>query len=120
MPDDPLETLREQIRAATEAAEQIAREAATNAEWERSGTHGYVPPAGWASESGQAAAGEVQALANLLHTLRELLPPELQLQITELIRQLLIVLRALIDWAVTRIEREGPGREVFVEDIPIS
>jgi DNA-binding HxlR family transcriptional regulator len=50
---------------------------------------------------------------------RELLPDELQQQVTELIRQLLLVLRALIDWAVARIERGPRGRETEVEDIPI-
>jgi DNA-binding HxlR family transcriptional regulator len=51
--------------------------------------------------------------------LREILPPELHHQLTDLVRQLLVLLRALIDWAVTRLEQEGPGREPEVEDIRI-
>jgi DNA-binding HxlR family transcriptional regulator len=51
---------------------------------------------------------------------RELLPEDVQEQVTELIRQLLLVLRAMIDWAVARIERGPRGREIQVEDIPIA
>jgi hypothetical protein len=50
---------------------------------------------------------------------RDLLPEDIQRQITELMRQLLLLLRAVIDWAVSRIEGGPRGRDVQVEDIPI-
>jgi hypothetical protein len=78
-----------------------------------------TPRAGWQEARGDGAADELAALARLLDALRALLPAELQAQVTDLIRQLLIVLRALIDWAVTRLEADGRGREVEVWDIPI-
>ena len=62
----------------------------------------------------------MQALVALLESLRDLLPPELREQVTELVRQLLLVLRALIDWLVDRLERGPRGATPEVEDIPIS
>jgi hypothetical protein len=82
-----------------------------------------VPPRGWASaprrEAGEAS-GEMQALVTLLESLRELLPPELRAQVTELVRQLLLVLRALIDFLVDQLDRGPRGAAPAVEDIPIS
>jgi hypothetical protein len=81
-----------------------------------------VPPDGYATPGeNRAAADEVEALAALLRTLRDLVPPELQHQVTETLRQVLLLLRSLIDWWVARLdeapqaEQPGPG----VEDIRI-
>ena len=103
MPEpDPLADLRARVKATQEAAETLAREAS-----------GGVPPAGWATPSAEDAgrfSEEVQAVAALLESLRELLPEELREQVTELVRQLLIVLRALIDWWVVRMEEDAAVR----------
>jgi hypothetical protein len=108
MPDpDPLDELRQRVKATTDAAERLMRE---------------VPPQGWAAPrppNGDATS-EMQALVQLLESLRDLLPPELREQVTELMRQLLLVLRALIDFLVDRLERAPRGGEPTVEDIPIS
>jgi hypothetical protein len=97
---DPLEQLRAQVRATRQAAERLMDEG--------------IPAGGWASpdERPGAFAEEIEALARVLQALRELL------------RQLLLVARALIDWLVARLEeREGgpaaPGAEP-VQDIPIA
>ena len=66
------------------------------------------------------ASTEMQTLVALLESLRDLLPPELREQVTALARQLLLVLRALIDWLVDRLERGPRGSAPEVEDIPIS
>ena len=58
------------------------------------------------------------ALAGLLESARSSLPPELAHQLAQAARELLIALRALIDWWIARLERE-PERPVEVEDIPI-
>ena len=111
MPDevgDPLEELRERVRATQEAAERIMQD--------------RIPPGGWAPpprEAGEATT-EMQALVALLESLRDLLPPELREQVTALVRQLLLVLRALIDWLVDRLEHGPRGAAPEVEDIPIS
>lgn len=108
MPDpDPLDDLRAQVRATQEAAERLI-----------SG----VPPRGWEAPREQAGAfgEEVRSLAALLQSLRDLLPPDLREQATDLVRQLLLVLRALIDWLVSRMDERPAGAEPRVEDIPIS
>ena len=66
----------------------------------------------------------MQALVALLETLRDLIPDELAEQFRDLVRQVLLLLRALIDWWVERMEAEagsdaaptGPA----VQDIPIA
>src|SRR3954451_5010397 len=105
---DALEELRERVRATTEAAERIMA--------------GKAPPRGWAAPPPAAgeAAGEMQALVALLASLRDLLPPDLREQVTLLVRQLLLVLRALIDWLVDRLEHRPRGAAPEVEDIPIA
>jgi hypothetical protein len=63
---------------------------------------------------------ELDALVGLLRAVRELVPPELQQQVSDVIRQILLLLRAVIDFWVERLEapREGGGG-VEVQDIPV-
>ncbi|WP_205697286.1 hypothetical protein [Conexibacter sp. SYSU D00693] len=110
--DDPLDQLRERVRATQAAAEKLIAEG--------------VPPQGWATPEDHAeATREVQALAALLQALRDLVPPDLQEQLREVIRQLLLLVRALVDWWVQRIEdHAGPGPAPGdagprLEDIPV-
>jgi hypothetical protein len=53
----------------------------------------------------------------LLDSLRRAIPQELQDQFNALVREVLLTIRALIDWYLERLER-GPT-EPRVEDIPI-
>jgi len=46
-----------------------------------------------------------------------MVPSELEKQLTALVREALLTLRALIDWYLERLDDEGPERRV--EDIPI-
>lgn len=115
---DPLDALAQRIRATQEAAERLARDAAQAS---RRAAAGDVPPAGWATagERGERR-DEVEALATLLRTLRELVPPDLEQQINDLLRQLLLVLRALIDWWVERLEPGAAGApQVEVQEIRV-
>ncbi|HEY7621028.1 MAG TPA: hypothetical protein VH834_14730 [Solirubrobacteraceae bacterium] len=99
-PPDPLTELRERVHAAQAAAERLAGEAR---DWPR-----------------REAADELDALVALLRTLRELVPPELQQQVTEVMRQVLLLLRAVIDYWVERLEDGGSrARAIEVEDIPV-
>ena len=50
--------------------------------------------------------------------LRDLIPPELQRRLVAAVRELLLALRALIDWYLERLERRRE-QSVEVEDIPI-
>ena len=114
-PADPLDELRAQIRATREAAERLARDEPPR-----------VPPRGWATpapEGEPSAQDELAALLALLQALRDLVPAELQHQVTEVIRQVLLLVRALIDHLLERLEgdRVTPGEhDTQVEDIPIA
>ena len=57
-------------------------------------------------------------LTQLSELLQEFVPEDLQKRIAEAIRELLVALRALIDWLVERLERR-PSGPVEVRDIPI-
>jgi hypothetical protein len=109
---DPLADLRERLRATQDAAARLAAD------------EPRVPPQGWASSppTDGPQPGLNDELAQLLAvvgSLRELVPPELQQQVTDLIRQVLILVRAILDRWIERLEPER-GSEPDVEDIPIS
>ena len=94
---DALDELRERLRATQEAAEKLA---------------GQVPTQGWATaseESRTETAAEIQALVGVLHALRDLVPDDLWEQVREIVRQLLLLLRALLDLVVQRLGEEGDG-----------
>jgi hypothetical protein len=99
-PADPLSELRERVHAAQAAAERLAGEAREHA-------------------SELPRRDELDALVALLRALRELVPPELQQQVSEVIRHVLLLLRALIDYWVDRLDAPRPA-EVDVQDIPIA
>src|SRR5436190_19302410 len=100
---DPLSELRERVHAAQAAAERLADEAREHA--------AALPRAD--------ARDELDALVALLRALRELVPPELQHQVSEVIRQVLLLLRAVSDYWVDRLDAPRPA-EVEVQDIPIA
>ena len=113
---DPLERLRAQVDAAHAAAQRVAEQAAARTE------DADLPPGGYAARE-QAGAGqdnpEVRALVALIELARDLVPADVQQQVVELIRELLMLARALIDLIVSRLERRRPvGAEV--EDIPLT
>jgi hypothetical protein len=100
-PPDPLAELRDRVHAAQAAAERLAGEARHSSDWPR-----------------RAAQDELDALVGLLRTLHGLVPDELQQQVADVIRQVLLLLRAVIDFWVERLEAPRGG-EVEVEEIPI-
>jgi len=110
-PPEALDALRERLRATQDAAERLAEEAAAGSR---------VPPAGW-DVPGRAedANAELEALVRMLGLLRDVVPPELRAQLTELVRQLLVFVRAVLDWWIERTEPGPRGDEPPVEDIPI-
>ncbi|MEA2157852.1 MAG: hypothetical protein QOD66_232 [Solirubrobacteraceae bacterium] len=77
------------------------------------------PPAGWEVPGDDARSGaDLEVLAQVIQSLRELIPTELQRRVTDALRELLLALRALIDWYLERVEkrRAAPAE---VQDIPI-
>ena len=111
--------MRSQVDEAYAAADRLVREAESAAR-ERAGER-EVPPAGYEGErtAGEHSAfGDLQASAGLLEPARTSVPPEVARQLAEATREMLLALRALIDWWIARLERE-PERPVEVQDIPI-
>ena len=111
--DDPLRRLEQRIERASEAAERLISEAARSAQ---------PPPSGWQAppspREGQRQPADLELLVQLVRSLRELIPPELERRLAEALRELLLAIRALIDWYLERTERrrEESGE---VQDIPI-
>jgi hypothetical protein len=65
----------------------------------------------------RAPLPDAAAVFALLDAIRRMVPPELQEQFAALQRELLLTVRALIDWYLERLDQRA--RPVRVEDIPI-
>jgi hypothetical protein len=139
--EDALRRLEQRLDRASEAAERLMAQAAAaaagslggrNAGGEPVGTPAgeapgdpgdepaKPPPAGWQVPE-DAPAGIVPDLEPFLafaQALRDLIPPELQRRLLAALRELLLALRALIDWYLERLERRRE-QSVEVQDIPI-
>ena len=70
------------------------------------------------TDDASSSTRELELLVQVLRSLRDLIPPELQQKLAEALRELLLAIRALIDWYLERVEqrRAAPAE---VEDIPI-
>ena len=66
---------------------------------------------------GEQRPPDPAALFQMLDGMRRMAPRELEDQLTNLIREFLLTLRALIDWYLERLDRKPP--EPKIEDIPI-
>ena len=99
-------------------------------DWQRPGETRDAPPRfeGWRESGGEYAGArpggpgaprvpDLSALLAIVDALRRAVPHELQEQFTALQRELLLTLRALIDWYLDRLDK--PELESPVEDIPI-
>jgi hypothetical protein len=101
MSADPLEELRVRIEAAQEATERLARETAAARE-----------------EAASVAGTEIHALAAAAQAVRALLPQDLWNQLCDLVRGLLVLVRAILDrWIDALHEPSAPGPQV--RDVPI-
>ena len=114
--DDLLGRLEQRLDRASEAAERLIAEAAAAA-------IRRPPPAGWQPPdpdppAGPPGRGELELLLEAILSLRDRIPPELQRRLGEALRDLLLALRALIDWYLERGERR-PRRQADVQNIPI-
>ena len=110
---DPLDAVRDAerlVREATERAEKLAAE---------------VPPRGFDDPAPPRAGAapafpDLAALSGLLELARTSLPPDLERQLAQALRELLIALRAVLDYSIDRLEPGPPPPSTTVEDIPIS
>ena len=120
--DDALREVRAHLDDAHAAADRLVREAQRQAEEAGEPARERVPPRGWSTPgAGEAsAAPDLQALLALLDAVRDTVPAELSRQLAERLRDLLLAVRALLDWYIERLGDPAPGRAtVEVEDIPL-
>lgn len=125
-----LRALEARLARASEAAERLLGEAAGAAARAGADAVGAAtaagrrpPPAGWqqpepAADPRRPGERELEALLDLVRSLRDLIPPELQRRLTEAVRDLLVALRALIDWYLERVEQRNRA-PATIQDIPI-
>lgn len=117
--EEVLSRLERRLDAASEAAERLFADAAAH-------VTGKPPPSGWQRPrpEGDAGTGEpllgsdADVLLGLLAAVRDRIPPELQQRLAEAVREVLLAVRALIDWYLERTGRQGPDSPE-VRDIPI-
>jgi len=118
--EEAIGAVRVHLDEAHAAAARLVEEAQRQAEDAAAEAPPGVPPSGWDSGRGDAAAPDLRALTALLEALREAVPAELSRQLAVALRELLLALRALIDWYLERLGEPAAGRtEVEVEDIPL-
>lgn len=121
---EALQALRERLEETRAHAQRLADDVAAG---EDGPALGDGPAPGDGPRDPGDRQDDLQAIIALLQTLRGLVPPELQQQLADVTRQVLLLVRALIDWWVERLEAEpptsgnghSPGGPV-VEDIPVS
>lgn len=75
------------------------------------------PPGDGPPPPPRGAGFDLSPLFVLVDALRHALPAGVQQQFTHLVREVLLTLRALIDWYLERLDRGS--REPQVEEIPI-
>jgi hypothetical protein len=118
--NDALRQVRAHLDEAHAAADRLVQEAQRQAEEAAGDIPAGVPPRGWDSGRGDSSTPDLQALFALLDAVREAVPAELSRQLAAALRELLLALRALIDWYLERLGEPAAGRaEVEVEDIPL-
>lgn len=127
MADEAPETLRrleQRLSRASAAAERLVAEAARSSTRPGSAPDDRPPPAGWQVPHAEEEAprrrqgGELEMLLGAIHLLRDLVPPEVMERLAAALRELLLAIRALIDFYLEWLERPKPDRSE-VRDIPI-
>jgi hypothetical protein len=84
---------------------------------------GRPPPAGWQQPAPERdpispLLADSELLLGVYGALRDRIPPDLQQRLAEAIREVLLALRALIDWYLERTEQTRSDAAA-VQDIPI-
>jgi hypothetical protein len=107
----------DRLRAQYEEAERLVREAQRAAE---EAAEREVPPAGWSVPGSEARppAFDLSQLTALVESLRGVVPPDLARQLADALRELLLAIRAVLDWYIARLEPPEPP-DSDVQDIPV-
>jgi hypothetical protein len=127
---DPISDLRAHVDAAHAAADKLVQEATERARAAEEASRAHnrnTPPSGWEArapeEESAGVTPDLAAIMGLLEAARGAIPDEISTQLAEAVRELLLALRALIDWYIDRLESlatSRPATDRDVEDIPIS
>jgi hypothetical protein len=98
-------------------AERLMREAQRAAE---EAAAGGVPPRGWKVPGAERPASfpDLSQITALVESMRGIVPPELLRQLADALRELLIAIRAVLDWYIARLEPGEPD-STEVQDIPV-
>jgi hypothetical protein len=122
-PEDMLRRLERRLDEASAAAERLIAEAAAEAATSAAnGKRDQPPPAaGWQipSDEPRPPNRDAELIAEVIGRLRNLIPPELQQRLVAALREVLLALRALLDWYIERLERRR-AEPVEIRDIPIT
>jgi hypothetical protein len=111
-PRDALRRLEQRLTSASDAAERLIAEAARTAK---------PPPAGWqTSPESDRRGGEFEMLIQAFHAVRDLIPPDVVERLAAALNELLLAIRAVIDWYLEWVERRRAKPSTEVEDIPIA
>jgi hypothetical protein len=107
----------DRLREQYEEAERLVREAQRAAEEAAARS---VPPRGWNVPGSEPLppAFDLSQLTALVESLRGVLPPDLARQLADALRELLVALRAVLDWYIARLE-PAPPPDSDVQDIPV-
>jgi hypothetical protein len=127
--EEALRRLEQRLDRASEAAERLMAEAAAHAAGAGAGVGGperaepphdpaKPPPRGWQIPEDAGSSPDPDPLVALVQAMRELIPPELERRLVAALREMLLALRAVIDWYLDRLERKRE-ESVEVQDIPI-
>jgi hypothetical protein len=133
---EALRRLQQRLDRASEAAERLIAEAAAAAlrrppaaGWQARAPEPEPEPDSGARSSPEpepdsgghsapTSPSEIELLLDAVRALRERIPPELQRRLGEALREVLLALRALIDWYLERTEQRGRAA-TEIRDIPI-
>jgi hypothetical protein len=120
---DAFARLEARLEQASKTAERLISDAAAEAAGAAMrGGRPKPPPQGWQAPGDSEPdeqGDEIELLAELLSSAREIVPEDLRGRLSEAMRELLLAVRALIDWYLERLER-GQTEPAEVEDIPVS
>jgi hypothetical protein len=107
----------DRLREQYAEAERLVREAQRAAE---EAAAGEAPPRGWTTPGGDRPASplDLAQITALVEALRGLVPPELVRQLADALRELLLALRAVLDWYIARLEPDDRDA-TEVQDIPV-
>jgi hypothetical protein len=110
-------TEADRLRAQFEEAERLVREAQRAAE---QAAEREVPPAGWSVPGSEPSppALDLSQLTALVESLRGVVPPDLARRLADALRELLLAIRAVLDWYIARLEPSEPP-DADVQDIPV-